>query len=215
MNSLNIAQTRYTCKAYDASKKIPEDVRSRLLDVLRLTPSSINIQPWQFLIAQSDDAKAKICQSMPNIHQHNIAKVENCDIVIIFCAKTQLDDAHLQQVLQAEHLAGRFANDDVQQKRLELCCNNLAEKQKSGLALWINEQIHIALGTMLFASHLEGVDSTAIGGFDNALLDDTLNLSAQGLRSVVMLTLGYASDADFNRHLPKARLNAEDVIQYL
>lgn len=215
MTALTIAQQRYTCKAYDPTKKIPDEILNRLLDVLRLTPSSINIQAWQFLIARSDDAKAKIAQAMPDIHQHNIAKVQNCDSVIVFCAKTHLDDAHLIHVLQAEEQAGRFANAEVKQKRFELCRNNLAEKRQHGLDNWLNEQLHIALGSMLVSAHMEGVDSTAIGGFDNQKLDDILQLPQQGLRSVVLLALGYASADDFNRHLPKARLQQAQLIQFL
>lgn len=215
MTPLSIAEQRYTCKAYDPTKKIPDEIFTRLLDVLRLTPSSINIQAWQFLVARSDEAKAKITQAMPDIHQHNVSKVQNCDSVIIFCAKTELDDAHLLHILNAEEQAGRFANAEVKQKRFELCQNNLAEKRQHGLDTWLNEQLHIALGTMLFSAQMEGVDSTAIGGFDNQKLDDFLQLSQQGLRSVVMLALGYASADDFNRQLPKARLTQQQVIQML
>lgn len=215
MNSLTLAEQRYTCKAYDPTKKIPDEIFTRLLDVLRLTPSSINIQPWQFLVARNDEAKAKICQAMPDIHQHNVAKVQYCDSVIVFCAKNQVDDDHLLRILDAEEQAGRFANTEVKQKRLELCQNNLAEKRKQGLDTWINEQLHIALGNLLLSAQIEGVDSTAIGGFDNQKLDEILQLPQQGLRSVVMLALGYASADDFNRKLPKARLDQSHVIQFL
>ncbi len=50
MDLLNVSKTRYTTKAYDASKKIPQEQFERLLQILRLTPSSINIQPWHFLL---------------------------------------------------------------------------------------------------------------------------------------------------------------------
>lgn len=50
MDLLKIAQTRYTTKAYDPNKKIPAEQFERLLEILRLTPSSINIQPWHFLL---------------------------------------------------------------------------------------------------------------------------------------------------------------------
>lgn len=54
MNFLELAQTRHTTKAYDQTKKIPhEQLEQLLLEVLRLSPSSINIQPWRFLVAQS------------------------------------------------------------------------------------------------------------------------------------------------------------------
>ena len=57
MDSLNTAKTRYTTKAYDASKKIPKEQFEKLLEILRFSPSSVNIQPWHFLIAETDEAK--------------------------------------------------------------------------------------------------------------------------------------------------------------
>ncbi len=53
MDLLKITQTRYTTKAYDPSKKIPAEQFERLLEILRLAPSSINIQPWHFFYCRS------------------------------------------------------------------------------------------------------------------------------------------------------------------
>lgn len=47
MDVLNATQMRYTTKAYDASKNSDHQFQ-RLLEILRLTPSSVNIQPWHF-----------------------------------------------------------------------------------------------------------------------------------------------------------------------
>lgn len=60
MDLLNISKTRYTTKAYDPNRKIPSEQITRLLEVLRLTPSSINIQPWHFFIADHQIAKERI-----------------------------------------------------------------------------------------------------------------------------------------------------------
>ena len=45
MNFLSIAQNRYTTKMYNG-KRIPEDTLNQLKEILRLSPSSINSQPW-------------------------------------------------------------------------------------------------------------------------------------------------------------------------
>lgn len=67
----------------------------------------------------------------------------------------------------------------------------------------------------MISAKAEGVDATLIGGFDNVFLDEVLGLSALGLRSVVIMVLGYRSTADFNADLPKARLSKEAVIRFL
>ena len=64
MDLLNISKHRYATKAYDASKKIPQEQFERLLEILRLAPSSINIQPWHFFIVENDAAKQLIAKSL-------------------------------------------------------------------------------------------------------------------------------------------------------
>lgn len=64
MDLLSISKTRYTTKAYDATKKIPQEQFERLLEILRLAPSSINIQPWHFFIADHQTAKERIAKAL-------------------------------------------------------------------------------------------------------------------------------------------------------
>ena len=66
MYLLNISKSRYTTKAYDPNRKIPHEQFARLLEILRLTPSSINIQPWHFFIAENTNAKERIAQALPD-----------------------------------------------------------------------------------------------------------------------------------------------------
>ena len=52
-------QNRYTVKQYDASKKISKDDMKVIEEALRLSVSSINSQPWKFIIIESDEAKQR------------------------------------------------------------------------------------------------------------------------------------------------------------
>ncbi len=71
MDLLKITQTRYTTKAYDPSKKIPAEQFERLLEILRLAPSSINIQPWHFFIADHEAAKQRIAKALVGTYAYN------------------------------------------------------------------------------------------------------------------------------------------------
>ena len=46
---LELVKHRYTAKRYDANKPISDETLNDLLEVLRLSPSSVNIQPWHFM----------------------------------------------------------------------------------------------------------------------------------------------------------------------
>lgn len=215
MDTLKIAQTRYTSKAYDATKKIPTDTLNTLLEVLRLSPSSINIQPWHFLIAQSDQAKQKITHAMPGRYAYNIPKILNASEVIVFAAKNDINLDHLDAILNAEDVAGRFRTPESKNAQRDTRLNYVELYKEKNINGWVDNQIHIALGSALFAAKTLNIDATPIGGFDLDLLDEQLQLSKQGLRSVVLLALGYRSAEDFNADLPKARLASDEIIQIL
>lgn len=215
--ALKLAQTRYTCKAYDATKKIDDATLHTLLEMLRLAPSSINIQPWQFLVASTDDSKAMITSAMTGGDAHNVPKVQNASHTLILCTRTTIDDAHLNAVLHAEKDAGRFASDEIMQSRQALCSHYISQyaQEPQVLLQWAENQTFIALGHLLLSAKLLGIDATPIGGYDATVLDAALDLPNKGLKSSVLVALGYASDADGNRTLPKARLPMEQVVSWL
>lgn len=216
-NALAVSQARRTCKAYDATRKIDASTLNTLLEALRLSPSSINIQPWKFLITDQMSTKNLIIKSMVDGDAHNVPKVNHASHLLILCTRTDLDDAHLSKVLQAEKDAGRFATDEIMQARFELCQYYIGQMQTSPekLLAWSENQTFIALGHLLMACAMMGIDATPIGGYDQALLDAELNLADQGLKSSVLVAIGYASDTDANQQLPKARLAFDEVIEFI
>lgn len=62
MELASLAKRRYTTKAFDASRKIPQASIDALLEQLRHSPSSVNSQPWHFVIASTDEGKARIAK---------------------------------------------------------------------------------------------------------------------------------------------------------
>ncbi|MDE5037761.1 nitroreductase family protein, partial [Francisella tularensis] len=79
---------RYTTKAYDPTTKLSNEHIQQIIDILRFTPSSVNSQPWHFILATSDLAKAKIAKAAENIHPKNVTNIKHCALVIVFCLKT-------------------------------------------------------------------------------------------------------------------------------
>ena len=65
----------------------------------------------------------------------------------------------------------------------------------------------------MIAAAEEGVDSTPMEGFDPVKIDEILGLTERGLRSVLLLPLGYrAEEGDWLKGLKKVRRSAEDFI---
>lgn len=213
MDIAQIARTRYTTKAFDPEKKVPEAVIAQLRTVLRNAPSSVNSQPWHFFVAASDEAKARIARAMQGGYAYNEPKVRNASHVFVLCGKKGLDDAHLQAVLAQENSDGRFANPEfmANQDRSRRFYVNLHKDQCNDECCWIERQVYLALGTLLFAAAAVNVDACTMEGFDAVALDNELSLSAMGLKPLVVVALGYHSSDDFNASLPKSRLPEEAI----
>lgn len=211
------AQTRYTCKAYDPSKTIDDETLNAILESLRLSPSSINIQPWHFLVAKTQTAKERLACAVTGDNAYNLPKILNASCVLVLCTKTQLDQTHLDKVIASEEKAGRFADDNAKNTRKALCQGFFDEfsKNPNELLAWAENQTFIALGHLLLSAQTFGVQATPIGGYDRTTLDNELNLAQQHLKSSVIVALGYADENDFNRQLPKARLDFDDVFSTL
>lgn len=217
MDLLTVAKTRYTTKAYDATKKIPQEQFECLVEILRLTPSSINIQPWHFFIADHDLAKQRIAKALVGKYAYNAPKVLDSSHTILFCTKADISEQHLADLLQQDDLSGRFKDEKAKQGQKESRSGYVSyyRNEKGDIQRWAENQTFIALGQMLLAAGIEGIDATPIGGFDEAILTEELGLTEKNLIPSIIMTLGYRSDVDFNAKLPKSRLSQKDVITRL
>jgi nitroreductase/dihydropteridine reductase len=217
MNIAQLVTTRYTTKAFDPHKKISAELMGQLHTLLRYAPSSTNSQPWHFVIAGSDEGKARIARATTGPYSGNQAKVLNASHVVVLCARTELDDDHLQRVLDQEEQDGRFKTPEAKeiQKRGRGFYVNLHRNELHDIQQWMEKQVYIALGTLLLGAAALEIDATPIEGFDYAILDEALGLHDRGLRPVVMAALGYRSNDDFNAALPKSRLTADEIFTFI
>ncbi|WP_239325637.1 oxygen-insensitive NAD(P)H nitroreductase [Snodgrassella gandavensis] len=210
MNIADISRQRYTTKHYDKTRKIPAEQLAQLFEVIRNSPSSVNAQPWHFFVVDNDAARARI---MPAIMEINHPRIADSSHTLIFCAKTPLDEQHLQTVLAQEEKDGRFGEDEIKEmmdKGRHFFVNKNSTTSQAQLE-WESRQLYIVLGQLLFAAAAIGIDSTAIEGFDDEKMDDILELKQQGLKSILVVSLGYRAANDSNASRPKSRLPIEQI----
>ncbi len=136
---------------------------------------------------------------------------------LVFCTKTDITSEYLNQLLEQDDLSGRFKDEKAKlgQKDTRHGYVDFYRNEQKNLFGWMENQTFIALGQLLFAAGLEGIDATPMGGFDEEVLNTELGLTEKGLRSSVIVSLGYRSENDFNAKLPKSRLPDEVIFTYL
>lgn len=218
MTLSQLAQQRYTAKAYDDSRRLGEADLAQLQTLLQLAPSSVNSQPWHFIFAGSSEAKARIARvGAHEQYAYNGPKIIRASHLVILCVRTDLSEEHLAAVLAQETADGRFADEAARQMGGKVRAGYVALHKEvlQDLPHWMEKQVYIALGSLLLGAATLGIDATAMEGLDFAALDAELGLADKGLRALVAVCLGYHSDEDFNADLPKSRLPKQQVISQI
>ena len=218
MDISRFSLSRHTCKAYDPARKIPQDQAEQIKTLLRFAPSSVNSQPWHFIIASSAEGKQRIAKAtQQGVYSANAQKILNASHVVVFCVRTAMDDAHIAMLLAQEEADGRFPTPEGRetQNRGRNYYVNLHRFECKDTQHWMEKQVYLALGTLLLGAAAMEIDATPIEGFDAKALNEELGLKDRGMTSVVIAALGYRSQDDFNAKLPKSRLPVDEVISEL
>ncbi|MFS8977387.1 oxygen-insensitive NAD(P)H nitroreductase [Cupriavidus necator] len=217
MNLADIVDTRHTVKAFEPGRALPQAIVDQFLAVLHKSPSSVNSQPWHFVVAATPESRARMARATADHHPYNTPKIQDASHVIALCVRTDMDAAHLGAILTAEERDGRFPaeGNKAGQDKGRRGFVDLHRYDLRDLQPWMANQVYLALGGLLMAAATLGVDATPMEGFDTRVLDAELGLRERGFTSVVLVSLGYRSAQDFNAGLPKSRLAQEQVFTFL
>jgi len=197
MNILELIQKRYTAKQYNSDKAIPQEKIEDLKEILRLTPSSINIQPWKFTFVQNPEIKAQLAK----VSMHNEEKINQAKLLVIFSVADDLDA--FQKVV----------DNELPQARRNWYNQIKASMPEADLKTWLSKQVYIALGVGLTASISLGLDSTAMEGIESDKYMAILNM--KDYKPLFAMAVGYGSEEDLNRIevTPKSRRSLDNVIE--
>lgn len=212
---LDAYQFRHACKAYDPDRKISDDDFRFILETGRLSPSSFGLEPWRFVVVQEPQTRALIRDMAWGARE----KVMECSHFVVILARQPAmlspDGDYLPRFMrEVQHLP-----EEAVQMRLRFF-RNFSEKDfelaghPRAFYDWACKQTYIALGNMLTAAAMIGVDSTAIEGFPLEAMNSAL--AGRGLydpaqfKLSVMAAFGYR----LNAPQPKTRQRLQDVVQW-
>lgn len=213
MSILETAQRRYSCKHFDPSRKISEQDLFALKEILRLCPSSINIQPWHFLLTGTEEGKKRVTAGTQGFFKFNAQKLLDCSHVLVMCRKTDLNQHHINKLIAKEEKDGRYTTPQLLERATQVRASFFGEHMKdpADLKAWATHQIYINLGNILLAAADMGIDTLPIEGFDPKALSEAMGLAEQNLEPVLLVALGYSTEDDFNKHLPKSRFEMAEI----
>ena len=200
---------RYATKVFDAGKIVSEDNINTILQAARLSPSSVGLEMWKFIVVKNSEIRNKIKEA--SYGQPQITDASH--LVILTCrtdAEVSSKKERLERTSKIENI-----NEDKLTGLKEMIENTINMKLSNGsLNSWIQSQVYIPLGIMIETAALLEIDTCPMEGFQPDKIDEILNLKEKNLKSVAMITIGYrGSDPTSSR--PKVRRDFNDVIEFI
>ena len=194
MDIIKLLQSRYTTKVYDPSFRLSEEQLATIKEVLRLSPSSINSQPWAFELIEDESLKSVLAEES----RSNLERVKQASLLIVFYTYRDVETFIKERI-------------DTQEAPVQTYFHNYVASQGSeAIQAWQTHQIYIALGVLLTSLASMGLDSTPMEGIDVDKYDKILG--REKYRPVLAVLVGHHAEDDFNHPSRKNKQRRNDVI---
>ena len=206
MELLDKLNWRYAAKAMNGEKVAQEKI-DNIIEAISLAPTSSGLQPFEVFMITNQEVKEKI---KPIAWNQSV--ITDCSHLLVFAAWDTYTADRINKMFDLVNTVRGFKNEGWENYR-QMLLNSYPQRDAELNFNHAAKQAYIALGHALIAAAFEGVDSTPIEGFQPDALDEILGLKEKGLRSCVIMTLGYRkADKDWLVNLKKVRKSKEDLI---
>ena len=200
MTLIDKLKWRYAAKKMNPAQVVPQDKVDRIVEAIRLTATSSGLQPYEVWVVTNPEIRQKI-QAVAN----NQAQVTEGSHLLVFAAWNDYTADRINMMFEMTNAQRGGSNEGWENYRQMLLKNYPARTPEVNYE-HAARQAYIGLGAALIAAAFEEVDATPMEGFDPKAVDEILGLSARGLRSVVIVPLGYrAAEGDWLVNLKKVR----------
>jgi nitroreductase/dihydropteridine reductase len=206
MELLDKLNWRYAAKAMNG-KKVAEDKIERILEAARLAPTSSGLQPFEIFVIKNQDIKEKI---KPVAWNQSV--ITECSHLLVFAAWDTYTADRINHMFDLTNEIRGFKNEGWENYR-QMLLSSYPQKEADDNFNHAAKQAYIAFSQAIAAAAFEGVDATPLEGFDPAAVDKILGLREKGLRSAVLLPLGYRKEEeDWLVNLVKVRKPMEELV---
>jgi len=206
MELLDKLNWRYAAKAMNG-EKVSEEKINNILEAARLAPTSSGLQPFEIIVIKNQNIKEEI-----KTVAWNQSVVTDCSHLLVFAAWDTYTPERINKMFDLTNEIRNKKNEGWENYR-QMLLNSYPQKDAEENFIHTSKQAYIAFGTAIVAAAFEQVDTTPIEGFDPAAVDKILGLREKGLRSVVLLPVGYRNaDKDWLENLTKVRKSTEDLV---
>jgi nitroreductase len=177
---------RYATKRFDSARKIPDDTWTVLEQVLVHPPSTFGLQPWRFIIVR--DPQLRLTLKPLTTDQPQLT---DCSHFVVFARKNVLSEADVEKLVDRTTAVRGLPRGGTQGYHDTTTGDVASSPHSRWVQEWTARQAYIALGNLMTAAALLGVDACPMEGLDPDCYDEVLGLASKGYATVCACALGY------------------------
>lgn len=206
MELLEKLNWRYAAKAMNG-QKVQQEKIDNIIEAISLAPTSSGLQPFEVIIVTNQEIKDKIRPVA-----WNQPVVSDCSHLLVFAAWDNYTEDRINKVFDYVNEVRGFKNEGWENYR-QMLLSSYPQRDAELNFEHAARQAYIAFSQAVTAAAFEEVDTTPMEGFDPAAVDEILGLREKGLRSCVMLPIGYRdTENDWLVNLKKVRKSKDELI---
>ena len=206
MDLIKALNNRYATKKFDATKKLSQDIVEQLIEAARLTPTSYGLQLMKLVVVENRKLREELVSASYGQNQ-----VKDSSHLFVLCREENVTKDHIESYMS--NIAGTRSVEIEKlnpfKNAIEQALLPKTDEEKSD---WMGRQVYIALGNLLTSCAILGVDSCPMEGFVPDEYDRILDLKSKGLKSVLVVPVGYRASDDFNAQNKKVRRDSADFL---
>lgn len=199
MDIINALEWRYATKNFDTEAIIPDETIELLKHAFNLTASSYGLQPVKLLVVSN---KSTLNDLVPlSMNQKQVGQASH---LCVFCVETNIDESYIRTFFDRVKSINNTPDEILNPFRTSVI-NSFKAKSYDAIFKWGAKQAYLAMGNMLTVCATQGVDACPMEGFDPLEYDRFFKLNEKGLRSVLIMPIGYRASDDMFAAMNKVR----------
>ena len=206
MNSIENLQWRYAVKKFDTTKELSKVQLDILKQAFNLTATSYGLQPLKLVVINNKEIQKELVA-----HSWNQPQVYEASHVLVICIPSEFTSKDVENYFTLVKKI-RNTEDKILNPFKEFLASEISNKTKKELLHWNKNQAYLALGNLLTVCANEKIDSCPMEGFIPEKYDEVLNLKSHGLKSVLVLPVGFRAKDDYMATLEKVRKSVSESI---
>ena len=209
MNYLEALNQRYSVKKFEKGHQVPADVLQNILEAGKLSASSLGLQPYRIIVAESEEIKEKLIPAF-----YNPTQISTCSHLLIIVSNNEIEEEYVGNYFSHISETREIPLENLQQFR-ESINKHMTTLTKEDVMSWAQKQSYIVRGNLMFAAALEKIDTCPMEGYRQEKIDEILNLNPEKEKTAVTLALGYRSAEDEFQNLKKVRKPNDRLFKFL